>query len=313
MFTVLVSETPDKKRGPAALWQRLFPPAPHLELCRTLDVPWRLVRAPLGRRGINWAAVAELAGRHRGRLAMAPQLQPPAGGPVAAFQPLAYQRIMAARALNAALQRLPGPPAAVGVIDPEGCCHQAVELLLERAACVMVYTRAPGRYEWFARRLLEQKGAAVVLCRAPAAMDCCAAVLLGGLCPGWRDFVPPGCVVAGAYRPDGPAGAAAAWGFAPRLPRRLQYQVPPGVPAGVLLPALYELSARRELAALPPAVCVLGGREAELEEFISLAENSPAFLRVGGPSPLDTGGLSGYNNNIMDRFPQAEAPDGDLP
>lgn len=248
MFTLLVVE---EQKG---LW-----PVGRatLEEHRTLGVPWRLVRAGAGPRGPNWRKIERLAGRHRGRLISSTRYAPPAGSRVTLIQSHALERLLAARAMLPLLPRCGGT---VGVLDPQARCLSAVEVLLERAECVLVQTDLPHRYEWFARRMLEQRGAPVVLCGSCRAMAQCGLVLVGGKCPNWQQWAPPGTAVFSAVGPLSGGGRPVVCSFAPACPPALLEQLPRDVPPAELCAALYRFAPSPALAALFPESCRLDGR-----------------------------------------------------
>ena len=261
LFTVLLVE--EQKRG-VGRW--LKSRRPRLEKCRTLDIPWRLIRAPCGAKGPDWKGIERLAGRHKARLLCAEKVMLPSNSAVQFLSLYGLERIMAAKAICHVLQG-EQTPQTVGVIDPTGRGLSAVEILLERAGCVMVHTHRPERYEWFARQMLEQKGAPVVLCQNPDMMACCRAVLLGGACPDWQQWVPRDCVVFSAVEKPELFAGKVLHSFRPGCGPELLSQIPEGVSPGLLCAGLYELAARRELARLEPEGCVWEGQKTAVENL----------------------------------------------
>ncbi len=261
LFTVLLVE--EQRRG-VGCW--LKSRRPRLEECRTLDIPWRLIRAPCGAKGPDWKGIERLAGRHKARLLCAEKVAIPSNSAVQTVRLYGFERIMAAKAICHVLQRTETPQT-VGVIDPTGRCLSAVEILLEQAGCVMVHTQRPERYEWFARQMLEQKGAPVVLCQNPNMMTCCRAVLLGGECPDWQQWVPRGSVVFSVVGLPENFEGKVLHRFEPKYGPGLFSQIPKGVSPGLLCAGLYELAARRELARLEPKSCVWEGQKTAVENL----------------------------------------------
>lgn len=261
MFTILLLE---KRKGGVGGW--LKGRRPKLEECRTLEVPWRLIRAPCGAKGPNWRGIERLAGRHRTKLITATATEPPRNSSVQVVRLYGLERIMAAKALCRTIKG-EKPPQTVGVIDPMGQCLSTVEILLECAGCVMVYTHRPQRYEWFARQMLEQKGAPVVLCQNPGMMSSCRLVLLGGECPDWQRWAPRGSVVFSSVGQPSHWGGKLLHSFDPGYSTELLSQISTGVPTEVVCAALYELAARRELALLEPEHCVWQGHRTTMGQL----------------------------------------------
>ncbi len=266
VFTLLVVE---QKQGIGALW----PGRPvRLENCRTLGVPWQLLRATAGKRGPNWAKIERLAGSRRSRVYAAADCRPPPGSRVVAAHSFALQRLLAAKAMADVLPQ----GATVAVVDPQARCLSAVELLLQRAACVLVHTNLPHRYEWFARRMLERSGAPVLLCGSSRAVAGCGTVLVGGLCSQWQQWVPRGAVVFSAVGELQCGQNRVVSSFEPLCPPDLLRQMPPGVPPGELCAALYRLAPCGPLAGLQAGQCRLDGRLVQADSLstaLQTAEN----------------------------------------
>ena len=263
MFTLLVTETP---KGIKGRWPKLFGLRPRLEQHHTLDIPWRLIRAPVGKKGPDWAEISRLAGCHSTRLISSACHRPPNNGPIKLARLTAFQRILAARTICGLLPDYPYS-ATIGVIDPRARCLSAVEILLEKAGSIMVYTQLPHRYEWFAGRVLEQKGAAVVLCSSAEAFRRCSWVLMGGLCENWQEWVGEGSLVFSAVGDGKENGGEWLWGFEPDCPPRLLQQIPKGVAPADLCSALYQFAARQELAQLKPKCCRANGQLTPIQDL----------------------------------------------
>ena len=255
MFTVLVVE--ERRRG-IGRWLKSC--RPKLEEYHTMNIPWRLIRAPCGAKGPDWKRIERLAGHHRAKLISFTEEVPPPESSVKLVKLYGFERIMAAKVLCRLLPEEKAPQT-VGVIDPEGRCLSAVEILLGQAECVMVYTNRPERYEWFARRMLEQKGAPVVLCQNPNMMTPCRAMLLGGECPDWQQWVPQGCMVFSAVGQPRNYKEAVLHSFEPGDGPVLLSGIPKGVAPRLLCAALYELAAMRELAGQEPEFYCLKGQK----------------------------------------------------
>ncbi len=281
MFTLLVVEK--RRRGIKGMLGQLR--RPRLEEHRTLNIPWRLIRAPAGRKGLDWRRIESLAGRHRARLVSSAEYVPPKDSPVRIARLYDFERILAARAICRVLEGQPHP-ITIGIIDPNGRCLSAVELLLEQTDCVKIFTRLPHRYEWFARRMLEQRGAPVILCGSPRGMADCRIILLGGLCEGWQSWISSGAVVFSAAGQQFAAGCGVVSDFVPDCPEELEKQIPPGVPAEDLCAALYRLSACRELISIEAGECRMNGRRMGMTELVGLLGHNEEDL--AGRQPLRT-------------------------
>ena len=262
MFTLVLPDCPPKN----PLF-RLVRPV-RLEEHRTMGVRWRLIRLASAHRH-DWNRVARLAGRHRGRLVMPEGLHPPDGVPVGRVEPLALQRVLAAHCICRVIDA--GSP--VGILDPDGVCLSAAEVLLRRAGCVKVCTDRPDRWEFFARQMLQRQGAPVLLCRSPALMEDCAAFLVGGRGE-WSDWLPRNPFAAAAFEP--PPGCSAAWRFQADPPPGTD--LPDGVDPTLLLGALYEFGAQRSLADLQPTACLWQGRRCTAESLEKTVKNTD-FVR----------------------------------
>lgn len=263
MFTLLVTE--ERRGGVKGLWDRLFHNRPKLEEHHTLDIPWRLIRAPVGKNGPDWDKIERLAGCHCSRLVSATHHQPPPDSRVKTVRLMAFQRILAARAVCLLLGDEPYH-GVVGVIDPRARCLSAVEILLEKVGSVKVYTQLPERYRWFARRMLEQKGAPVVLCDDPKGFDECSCVLLGGLCDDWHNWINESAVVFSAAG-EGAMSENTAYGFEPDCPPKLRQQIPQGVPPADLCSALYQFAACHRLSKLMPQSCRIKGTLTQIKDL----------------------------------------------
>lgn len=245
MFTVVLPAV--RPAGGAA---GLFPfGGMRAEEHRTMGVRWRLIRLGRGRR-INWKRVARLAGRHSRCLVLPQGMVLPPNAPVAAVCLQELQKLLAAKCICRVIPK----GSTVAVLDPDGSCLSAGGELLRQAGCIKVFTHRPHRWEACARRLLQEQGAPVVLCRSPDLLSDCGAVLLGGPCAEWMEALPPGIFAAAAFAP--PRGCSAAWRFRVSLPPGVEGDLPPGVDSTLLAEALYQLGGRRSLQKLQPDACL---------------------------------------------------------
>ena len=261
MFTLLVAE-----QEKLSFWQQLLGSNVWLEEHHTMDIPWRLIRAVPNRNGLDWNKIERYAGRHRARVVSSVEYRPPSDSCVEIARLYEFKRILAAKAICSVLKERVESES-VGVIDPAARCLSAVEILLEQAKCVMVYTKQPHRYEWFARRMLQQKGAAVLMCSNPVVMKDCRMVLLGGACEDWQKWAPDGSAVFSAVGEIPSEGHLLVSGFEPQCPAALRRQIPKGVPPEDICAALYQLAARRELAELSVKLCRVNGVGMDLTQL----------------------------------------------
>jgi hypothetical protein len=114
--------------------------------------------------------------------------------------------------------------------------------------------------------MLEQKGAAVVLCSDTKTFSACSRVLLGGTCPDWVDWVGKDAQVFSAVGEEATSDRLICC-FEPECPHQLQSQIPEGVPPSELCSALYQFAACRRLAQLMPKTCRIGGMTVKIEEL----------------------------------------------
>ena len=255
------------------LWHRLLGSKVWLEEHHTLNIPWRLIRAVPGRKGLDWVGIERLAGRHRARLVSSVEYRPPCDSRVEIAELYALDRILAAKTICSLLPENEESET-VGVIDPAARCLSAVEILLDKAKCVKVYTQQPHRYEWFARRMLQQKGAPVLLCGSPQSMGNCRMVLLGGKCENWQQWAPPGCVVFSAVGERPFSGISMVSGFVPNCPEELLRKIPAGVPLRDICAALHQLAACRELEDFAVKFCRMDGVGMDMGQLGKMFEKS---------------------------------------
>ncbi len=270
MFTALRVEQLPRLGGWQGIKRALWPPSPTITTHHCLGIPWRLISVWPHRGKIPWDKVEILAGAHAKRLLLPSGITPPSGGGIKAFTSLKFRQNLG---VNALMGILPQDDLTIGVVDARGAWIGQVENLVEANHCVKVYTRVMGLYEGFARRILEQYGATVVVCQNPESLrDCGVILLLGEDFMEWQRCTHRGCLVISEKSVKVSEFISLVEGFEILPPLWWQETYDCFDPTE-FVGALYEVYRGGELEKMLPDVCRIAGQRCTFEQFCELSED----------------------------------------
>lgn len=135
---------------------------------------WHVVQNLYGDKP-DWELLARVCGPQGQKLLLPKGMSPPKGLGLRLCPLEVYSARMTVRLTCQLLEELGAAArtAAVGVLDMEGGCSGCCEILAERCGTVKAYTGRPEKYAARAEKLMEERGAALVVCDSPEELSDC--------------------------------------------------------------------------------------------------------------------------------------------
>lgn len=271
MFAAVILEQPRGSGCWGALLDKLRPPRPQVEERQAGESRFWQITCPISRDGRHWTAIAQAAGRFSTRLVVDPAVELPPG--LRRFDPEPFYSRLLLNTARAALvsSGLAPERRTVGLWDEAGEALPLAEPLLDLCPALKVVTSRPEPWRALSDRMLEERGAPIVLCRDEESLADCVLILA----PRGMERPPAGCPVFSLVD----SGPQTVNHFSCGLPSACAGALPTGMEPVYFLAALYQLGGMTQLGELAASRCRVGGRDAPAGELAALLRRREEKLR----------------------------------